>query len=173
MIRPWMSRSTIRAFDWTGAAGGCSSMNFGSGPRDSNRQPGGRSPIGRTSSQRQAEIGRVLKPGGVACVATEYILEGGRHGEYFTPEEVDVWLIAPSGLAFYTGNMFPEWKNSVFVGALGGQMLDRLRLDGKKVVGEEPLLMDRRTRIRDVRMGPEGAVYVLTDGGTLLKLTQK
>lgn len=82
-------------------------------------------------------------------------------------------VIAPSGLAFYTGNLFPQWKNSVFVGALGGQMLDRLRLDGKKVIAEEPLLMDRRTRIRDVRMGPEGAVYVLTDGGSLLKLTPK
>ena len=63
-------------------------------------------------------------------------------------------VIAPSGLAFYTGNQFPERKNSVFVGALGGQMLDRLRLDGKKVIAEEPLLMDQRTRIRDVRMGP-------------------
>ncbi len=82
-------------------------------------------------------------------------------------------VIAPSGLAFYTGNLFPQWKNSVFVGALGGQMLDRLRLDGKKVIAEEPLLMDQRTRIRDVRMGPEGAVYVLTDGGSLLKLTPK
>jgi glucose/arabinose dehydrogenase len=82
-------------------------------------------------------------------------------------------VIAPSGLAFYTGNQFPEWKNSIFVGALGGQMLDRLRLDGKKVIAEEPLLMDQRTRIRDVRMGPEGAVYVLTDGGSFLKLTAK
>jgi glucose/arabinose dehydrogenase len=52
-------------------------------------------------------------------------------------------------------------------------MLDRLRLDGKKVIAEEPLLMDQRTRIRDVRMGPEGAVYVLTDGGSLLKLTPR
>jgi glucose/arabinose dehydrogenase len=52
-------------------------------------------------------------------------------------------------------------------------MLDRLTLSGKKVAGEEPLLMDQRTRIRDVRMGPEGAVYVLTDGGSLLKLTPK
>jgi glucose/arabinose dehydrogenase len=82
-------------------------------------------------------------------------------------------VIAPSGMAFYTGNLFPQWSNSLFVGALGGQMLDRLRLDGKKVIAEEPLLMDQRTRIRDVRMGPEGAVYVLTDGGSLLKLTPR
>ena len=82
-------------------------------------------------------------------------------------------VIAPSGLAFYTGNLFPQWKNSVFVGALRGQMLDRLTLSGQKVIAEEPLLVDQHARIRDVRMGPEGAVYVLTDSGKLLKLTPK
>ena len=80
-------------------------------------------------------------------------------------------VIAPSGLAFYTGDLFPQWKNSIFVGALRGKMLDRLTLDGKKVVAEEPLLVDLHARIRDVRVGPEGAVYVLTDDGRLLKLT--
>jgi glucose/arabinose dehydrogenase len=82
-------------------------------------------------------------------------------------------VIAPSGLAFYTGNLFPQWKNSLFVGALRGQMLDRLTISGNRVIGEEPLLMDQRTRIRDVRVGPEGAVYVLTDAGSLLKLTPR
>jgi aldose sugar dehydrogenase len=82
-------------------------------------------------------------------------------------------VIAPSGLAFYTGHLFPQWKNSVFIGALRGQMLDRLSLSGTKVTGEEPLLVDLHARIRDVRMGPEGAVYVLTDKDTLLKLTPK
>ena len=83
-------------------------------------------------------------------------------------------VIAPSGLAFYTGNQFPQWKNSLLVGALGGQMLDRLRMDGKKVVAEEPLLTGQgRTRIRDVRMGPDGMVYVLTDANSLMKLTPK
>jgi aldose sugar dehydrogenase len=82
-------------------------------------------------------------------------------------------VIAPSGLAFCTGDLFPQWKNSIFVGALRGKMLDRLTLDGKKVVAEEPLLVDLNTRIRDVRMGPEGAVYVLSDDGRLLKLTPK
>ena len=86
-------------------------------------------------------------------------------------------VIAPSGLAFYAGNMFPQWRNSLFVGSLGGQMLDRLHMDGKKVIGEEPLLIDPsvRSRIRDVRMGPDGAVYVLTDGNgaKFLKLTTK
>jgi glucose/arabinose dehydrogenase len=82
-------------------------------------------------------------------------------------------VIAPSGLAFYTGNLFPQWKNSLFVGALRGQMLDRLTMSGKKVVAEEPLLVDQHSRIRDVRMGPDGAVYVLTDDTKLLKLTPK
>ena len=82
-------------------------------------------------------------------------------------------VIAPSGLAFYTGNLFPQWKNSLFVGALRAQLLDRVVLSGKKVVAEEPLLVDEHARIRDVRMGPEGAVYVLTDNGKLLKLMPK
>jgi glucose/arabinose dehydrogenase len=83
-------------------------------------------------------------------------------------EPVYYWdpVIAPSGLAFYTGNLFPEWKNSVFVGGLRGMMLDRLTIVNDKVVAEEPLLTDLRSRIRDVRVGPDGAVYVLTDSGT-------
>jgi glucose/arabinose dehydrogenase len=82
-------------------------------------------------------------------------------------------VIAPSGLAFYTGKLFPQWTNSLFVGALRGQTLDRLTFAGKKVVSEEPLLVAEHDRIRDVRIGPEGAVYVLTDSGKLLKLTPK
>ncbi len=85
-------------------------------------------------------------------------------------------VIAPSGLAFYNGNLFPAWKGNVLVGALRGQMLDRLILDGDKVVAEEPLLVELHSRIRDVRVGPDGAVYVLTDSATdgkLLKLTPK
>ena len=117
---------------------------------------------------------------------------GGAIGEGIThkqgmEEPVYYWdpVIAPSGLAFYTGNLFPQWKNSVFVGALRGMMLDRLTLANDKVVAEEPLLSDLHARIRDVRVGPDGAVYVLTDSGTasmspntpptsrLLKLTPK
>lgn len=82
--------------------------------------------------------------------------------------------IAPSGLAFYKGNLFPQWKNSVFVGALAGQALLRLELSkDDKVKNEEPLLTDINQRIRDVRVFKDGAVYVLTDGANakLLKLT--
>jgi len=75
-------------------------------------------------------------------------------------------VIAPSGLAFYRGNLFPQWKDSVFVGGLGGNLVDRLTMSGGKVVAEEALLTDLHSRIRDVRVGPDGAVYVLTDSGT-------
>jgi aldose sugar dehydrogenase len=83
-------------------------------------------------------------------------------------------IIAPSGLAFYQGNLFPQWRTSVLVGALAGKAILRLEL-GKddKVVSEEPLLRDLNERIRDVRVFQDGAVYVLTDSpnGRLLKLT--
>jgi aldose sugar dehydrogenase len=72
-------------------------------------------------------------------------------------------VIAPSGLAFYHGNLFPQWKDSVFVGALRGQMLDRLTLKNDKVVSEEAMLVDLKSRIRDVRTGPDGAVYITTE----------
>lgn len=73
--------------------------------------------------------------------------------------------IAPSGMAFYEGDLFPAWKNSLLVGALAGQMLVRLELDGEGVVREERLLGDLGARIRDVRVGPDGAVYLLSDSG--------
>jgi glucose/arabinose dehydrogenase len=79
-------------------------------------------------------------------------------------------VIGPSGLAFYTGELFPQWKGSAFVGALRGMMLDRLTIEGDKVVAEEPLLVDLQSRTRDVRVGPDGAVYVLTDKGVLYRL---
>ncbi|HZZ36557.1 MAG TPA: PQQ-dependent sugar dehydrogenase, partial [Caulobacteraceae bacterium] len=72
-------------------------------------------------------------------------------------------VIAPSGMAFYGADLFPAWKGSLFVGALRGEHLDRLVLDGQRIVGEERLLIDLHERIRDVRVGPDGAVYVLTD----------
>ena len=80
--------------------------------------------------------------------------------------------IAPSGAAFYTGDLFPEWKGNLFVGALAGQALHRLVLDGEKVVGEEKLLADLGERIRDVRSGPDGALWLLTDSpqGSVLRV---
>lgn len=79
--------------------------------------------------------------------------------------------IAPSGMAFYTGNLLPEWKGNLFVGALAGRALHRLILDGETVVGEEALLKGL-DRIRDVRNGPDGALWLLTDSpqGRILRL---
>ncbi|WP_442900206.1 PQQ-dependent sugar dehydrogenase, partial [Geoalkalibacter sp.] len=70
--------------------------------------------------------------------------------------------IAPSGMAFYTGDKFPRWRGDLFVGALRDQMLVRLRLDGERVVKEERLLQGTLGRIRDVRQGPDGYLYLLT-----------
>ncbi|MDH3912970.1 MAG: PQQ-dependent sugar dehydrogenase, partial [Rhodospirillales bacterium] len=80
--------------------------------------------------------------------------------------------ISPSGLAFYTGEAFPEWRGNLFLGALSGQALVRLELDGAKVVHEERLLEELDERIRDVRQGPDGRLYLLTDSskGALLRL---
>ena len=80
--------------------------------------------------------------------------------------------IAPSGMLFYTGERFTEWKGNLFIGALEGQALVRLVLNGDRVVAEERLLTDRKLRIRDVRQGPDGAIYLLSSAG-LLRLTPK
>ena len=81
--------------------------------------------------------------------------------------------IAPSGMAFYTADLFPAWKGNLFVGALAAQLLVRLELDGEKVTREERLLTNLRERIRDVRQGPDGAIWLLTDSGNgkLLRVT--
>jgi glucose/arabinose dehydrogenase len=66
-------------------------------------------------------------------------------------------------MMFYTGNNFPKWRGDLFVGGLRSEILVRLRLDGEKVVHEERLLRRALGRIRDVRQGPDGFIYVLTD----------
>lgn len=103
------------------------------------------------------------------------LINGGKTAQDGLEQPVYFWTpsIAPSGLAFYTGKLFPEWRDSLFVGALAGQRLIRLQLDGDRVVHEEELLVDRGKRIRDVRTGPDGALYVLTadKNGELLRLT--
>ena len=84
-------------------------------------------------------------------------------------------VIAPSGAQFYTGAAFPAWRGSLFVGALREQRLVRLVIKDNRVTGEEHLLTDRGQRIRDVRQGLDGALYVVTDqtDGELWKISPK
>ncbi len=82
-------------------------------------------------------------------------------------------VIAPSGFTIYTGDLFPRWKGNAFIGGLRTSNLVRLELDGEKVTKEERLLGELRERIRDVRTGPDGALYLLTDNsaGRILRVT--
>jgi glucose/arabinose dehydrogenase len=80
--------------------------------------------------------------------------------------------IAPSGMAFYDGDQFEAWQGDLFVSALAGYKIERLEMDGDRVISVEPLLADMGQRFRDVRTGPDGALYVLTDDfeGSVLRL---
>jgi len=91
-------------------------------------------------------------------------MEGVEEPRYF-------WVpsIAPSGMMFYTGNLFPAWKGNLFVGAMAGRHLVRLVLAGDKVVGEEKLLTGRDWRIREVKQGPDDAIYIFA-GNQLVRL---
>lgn len=90
-------------------------------------------------------------------------------------QPIKYWVpsIAPSGMTFYTGALFPAWRGSLFSGALAGQMLVRLSLNGNAVTGEERLLQNLNERIRDVRQGPDGALWLLTDNsaGRILRVS--
>ena len=128
----------------------------------------------------------LIKPGlnygwPIICYGIDY--PGTRVGAGITQKEgmeqpVYYWdpVIAPSGMALYSGDMFPEWKGSIFVGGLIGMKVVRLQMDGDKVVGEEWLLQDLHQRIRDVQQGNDGALYVLTESGeksSLLRIVRR
>lgn len=91
-----------------------------------------------------------------------------------TVQPVWYWKVSPavSGMAFYQHRRFPQWKDALFIGALKDKSLIRLRVEGERVAEQERLLADRGERIRDVRVGPDGWLYVLTDenNGKLLKV---
>ncbi len=96
--------------------------------------------------------------------------EGYKHPVYYWDP-----VIAPSGAQFYTGKAFPAWRGSLFVGALREKRLVRLIIKDNRVIGEEHLLTDRGQRIRDVRQGSDGELYIVTDetNGELWKITPK
>ncbi|HUF46866.1 MAG TPA: PQQ-dependent sugar dehydrogenase [Vicinamibacterales bacterium] len=107
-------------------------------------------------------------------------ITGGLQAKEGMEQPVYYWdpVIAPGGMVFYTGDLFPAWKGSLFIGGLESTNLVRLDLKGERVTGEERLLTDlqpQRERIRDVEQGPEGALYLLTDNpqGRVLKLVPR
>ncbi len=109
---------------------------------------------------------------GVNYVTGTKIGEGNRKPGMAQPVHYWTPSIAPSGMAFYTGDAFPRWRGDLFVGALRDEMVVRLRLDGERVVVEERFLKGVLGRIRDVRQGPDGFLYLLTDedDGALVRL---
>jgi glucose/arabinose dehydrogenase len=116
-------------------------------------------------------------------------ITGGITAQAGMEQPIYYWdpVIAPGNMTFYTGSLFPAWRNSLFVCGLGSTHLARLSIEGERVVGEERLLTDltpQRERCRDVRQGPDGAIYVVTErqlkqappenpGGRLFKLVPK
>lgn len=124
----------------------------------------------------------ILKPGAnygwpAVTFGRNYVI-GTKISEYTHLDGMEdpIWQwtpsIAPSGMAFYTGDVFPGWKGNLFVGALAFRQLDRMVIKDNKVVEREILIKDFKQRIRDVRNGPDGSLYLLTDeeNGELLRL---
>lgn len=102
---------------------------------------------------------------------------GGKIGEGTEKEGLEQPLfywdpsIAPSSMTFYSGDLFPKWKGDMFVGALAGELVSRIKMDGDKITGEERLLEDEYGRIRRIKEGPDGALYAITDDGELLRIS--
>ena len=94
-------------------------------------------------------------------------------------QPLHVWTpsIAPSGLAIYEGDLFPEWQGDLFVGDLNNQHVKRLRLESDSGVAltEETIFTEVNARVRDVRISPRGEIYVITDGdnGTIFRVSPK
>ncbi len=125
----------------------------------------------------------LVKPGkDYGWPAITYGLEysGAKVGEGIQQKEgmeqpVYYWnpSISPSGMSFYSGNMIPEWKNNLFIGALSGKHILRLVIKDNKVVGEERLLADQNQRFRSTMQGKDGALYAITDEGRLYRVAKK
>jgi glucose/arabinose dehydrogenase len=175
---PWLSRSTVLAETWAYGFKDPEGLAFhpqtgelwllDHGPQGGDEinivRPGldygwPNASYGRQYDDRQAD-GRKNVPVGTGKTSLENV-EEPRY--YWVPS------IAPSGMMFYTGNLFPAWKGNLFVGAMAGRHLVRLVLDGDRVMAEEKLLTDRDWRIREVKQGPDGAIYIFA-GNQLVRL---
>ncbi|MGY3054083.1 glucose/arabinose dehydrogenase [Pedobacter sp. UYEF25] len=154
------------------------------------RNPDGFAINPQTGDLWEAEFGpkggdevNIIKPGKnygwpVITYGTEY--SGKMVGEGITQkagmeQPIYYWnpSISPGCMAFYDSNKIPEWKGNLFMGALGGQHIARLVIKNDKVVGEERLLVDQNERFRDMAEGKDGALYTVTDGGKLYKISKK
>lgn len=102
------------------------------------------------------------------------LINGGKTAEAGMEQPLYFWTpsVALSGMMFYTGNKLPGWKNNLFIGGLSGLQVVRLELNGERVVAEEKLLRDRCKRFRDIRQGPDGLIYLITDeaNGEVLRI---
>jgi len=108
-------------------------------------------------------------PVGEACR-----IGGGVHAPVYI-EPLTFWVplsVAPAGLVFYTGAMFPEWQGQLFSGSLAGQTLWRMQLSGNTISGREAMFNSLGERFRDVRQAPDGALLILTDSGKLMRLAR-
>jgi len=99
---------------------------------------------------------------------------GGVHAPDYV-EPTSYWVpvsIAPAGMVFYTGGVFPEWQGDLFVAALAGQAVWRVELDGVREAAREELFHDLGERFRDVEQGPDGLLYLITDNGKLFRVSR-
>jgi glucose/arabinose dehydrogenase len=128
--------------------------------------------VGENEPMGGDELNRIKPGGNYGFPVISYgrrnngqMIDDGKTQQAGMEQPVYFWTpsIAPSGLTFYSGKAFPAWRNSVFVGAMSGKQLVRLEMKNGRVVGEEKLLMDRCKRTKDVRQGPDGLIYVITD----------
>lgn len=125
----------------------------------------------------------LIKPGknyGWATITYGIEYNGNKVGEGITQKEgleqpVYYWdpVLSPSGMTFYSSDVFPEWKNNLFIGGLNSRHIARLVIIDNKVVAEERLLESEDQRMRDVGEGKDGALYAVTDGGRLYRIAKK
>ncbi len=103
------------------------------------------------------------------------VIGGGIQQQAGMQQPVYYWdpVISPSGMTFYKGNNMPEWQNNLFIGSLSGMHIARLVIENNKVVGEERLLAEENQRFRDVTQGTDNALYAVTDGGRLYKISKQ